>query len=818
MGCDGEFDLRSDAAEVLCLSADCNAEEDFDTCCVPDGTCATYVCTNGTVLKRDADLILCETPDCSTTRDEDCCDQLDSCAVYECPFGWQIKYQPERIICPGLKCVENDRWTCCDKRAYCDTFVCPWKYSLKKAPELIMCQNHTCDVQDMFTCCHHNDFCPSYHCPDGWTHLHNAIDIVCDKGDNGEISCNETHPERCCDVEGRCSVFHCPELYVLRTDPHQIPCKMEVCDPDDDEARCCKHVSYCNAYDCSQHEGRTLKGHSEKIPCKDDICDDATCCATAGRCITLECPEGEAHKVGAEDMWCDDGTCDETSFADCCDSLSKCSTFHCPKGYRSKDNNQTLVCRGWKCVESDLLTCCDKLAECNTWDCIHEGMIPNSSRLLEHCNDTRCMEEDEWFCCMPGYTCDSMNCGGDDGLWVHLPDAKYIKCDGIECVDTDRRVCCGLRALCDTWHCAHSDGYIDRDLIPTTDQKYEELKKIWKNEHDEEAEDRLFLSEFQRPAIHCLGLECSVLDNEICCLPRAPCESYTCGELSGMALRPDEGLLCHNVTCEKEKDHDTCCEKRASCNLHTCPDGMIWKEDIDKKTSDRPFGRLCKLGVCVSGGHLDSKSVDDGLCCDAKGRCVDDEMKCPENWIFKENHEELFCEEKYCDHDSKGTDAMTCCDRRAKCETLTCPTGFKHIPFEEMWCKGKECRPLDIDWCCEKAELAEEQEEEGEGPEEVTCGDGTVKAKCSECGDSEDSCVGDDSGDCMIKGGKCDSKVATTTTVAVSGGEASEEEGETESYACHVHGFALPWTTLVHASLFNFVLRSAMGILLGVEY
>jgi len=361
--------------------------------------------------------------------------------------------------------------------------------------------------------------------------------------------------------------------------------------------------------------------------------------------------------------------------------------------------------------------------------------------MTAYCKGWPCTkEDDDSLCCMTGYTCNSSACPVN---WIHKPDAENIICEGEKCVDSDFDHCCQIRATCDTYECPASEGYVPR--VPAS-------------------------------LDYCLDAECTSLDNDICCLPRELCTEMKCP--SSKALRPEEGLLCKNFTCEPEADTETCCMDRMKCELHSCPSGWNWKEDTT--------GKFCQKGECAA-GELDiggNPSLDDLTCCDKLGTCAEPDYSCPQGFVVKEGAENILCQERFCEDKN---DRLTCCDSRASCKSKAdlCPPGWQTVPGEEVLCEGKECSSIDIEKCCMKTTTS------------------TTTTTTSEEGEEEET--------------QEEEEVETTTTVGLDDEEEEEEENK-KGYACRIHGLATPLATLLHSSLLVIMLRSAASALSAVAH
>merc|ERR1711871_1818727 len=175
----------------------------------------------------------------------------------------------------------------------------------------------------------------------------------------------------------------------------------------------------------------------------------------------------------------------------------------------------------------------------------------------------------------------------------------------------------------------------------------------------------------------CRGVQC---DNSECCRDKMRCSrGFTCP--SGKALKENAGnLFCARPSCNQSAgsvDKVTCCEDMGNCNELTCPATTT----VNK--FDPP---LCPNNPCM-----------EWQCCDPRATCGTYTCADPTT-VKRKNSLALMCQGTVCDPIS---DASTCCEARASCSELTCPTTHYASADEDALCIGAECNnSSDVLTCC----------------------------------------------------------------------------------------------------------------------
>lgn len=336
-----------------------------------------------------------------------------------------------------------------------------------------------------------------------------------------------------------------------------------------------------------------------------------------------------------------------------------------------------------------------------------QGMKTASQVAIEHmCHSTKCSTEvDAALCCGDRDTCDHYPGSCKRHTCLRF-DAEDTMCEETACLasDADQETCCAALARCNTY-----SEYPQRGADPPPGcTAHESLRHDsgdiecardvcdLKVDHDVCCRPKAMCETYDYPCpegkavsldaknLECLLDVCTKDDDVECCAPKATCDTFTGTCPAGKVLRHDAAdVMCNGCGCVQEDD-SVCCQAISNCSSYdgSCPDGMVKRLDADKVP--------CARDVCT-------EEADQEACCQAKcGRF--DKAMCPDNMVVRHDGGYI-CNNGVGD---KCT-AHECCHLRAKCSEFEfdCPNGTtrRHDAYY-VECAGDICVQEDEDVCC----------------------------------------------------------------------------------------------------------------------
>jgi hypothetical protein len=350
-----------------------------------------------------------------------------------------------------------------------------------------------------------------------------------------------------------------------------------------------------------------------------------------------------------------------------------CPESHVPKAEASQENT---LCAGERCLAEDAPTCCDARQLCDQHTCADtdvDALIATAGSV--QCQGAACTASDDSICCSARASCDELPLCGD--TTVKRAGESDILCGGVSCsLDTDEDTCCEPRALCST---AEAAGMF-------------ECHGPWV------------------PGALCAGAACTANDNVHCC--RALCEDMSSCNDGWISIAAVDSTYCEGSQCTWDVDGETCCLRKASCALFECPGGDITLPDelcngALPSDCDRAHccqapqacdeGVVCQTGeVLIAGQYckgLVCEDADRACCCEPRQLCSDADPLChPEQYLYRDNADEILCATASCKIDE-------CCLARETCETYptsdgkyACGTGMSLLPgLQNRMCLGTSC-------------------------------------------------------------------------------------------------------------------------------
>jgi hypothetical protein len=336
-----------------------------------------------------------------------------------------------------------------------------------------------------------------------------------------------------------------------------------------------------------------------------------------------------------------------------------------------------------------------------------QGMHTASQSAIEHmCHSKKCSTEvDAPLCCGDRDTCDHYPGGCKRHTCLRF-DAADALCEETVChaSDIDQEICCAPLARCNTYSPAPQ-----RDADPPPGcHRHEALRHDSADiecardvcdlqvDHDVCCRPKAMCDTYDFPCpegkalsldarnLECLLDVCTKDDHVACCAPKARCDTFTGTCPAFKVLRHDAAdVMCKECGCVQEDDN-VCCQPISNCTTYhgSCPDGMVKRLDA--------AGVPCARDVCT-------EEADQEACCQAKCGRFDPAM-CPDNEVVRHDGGYI------CNHGvGDECTAHECCHLRAMCTEFRfdCPNGThrRHDAFY-VECAGDECHQEDEDVCC----------------------------------------------------------------------------------------------------------------------
>jgi hypothetical protein len=211
----------------------------------------------------------------------------------------------------------------------------------------------------------------------------------------------------------------------------------------------------------------------------------------------------------------------------------------------------------------------------------------------------------------------------------------------------------------------------------------------------------------------------------------ATCDEMVCPEgwyldmefiFQNKAGKTRSAIKCQREECTLEHDLERCCVPSV-CGEYTCDEDRIAKPGVEAlMCSDREGAMRDEIVMSESGDdalgqfHPACTGDDDrDMCCDLKAKCIT--MECPTGFTHKRDG--LHVSKKNCAGAvcTEEADLETCCDGLATCETFKCPVHSKAVDVHTgevrnidflprpdphtIFCNGMECDDSwDRDTCC----------------------------------------------------------------------------------------------------------------------